>query len=154
MKKLPKEYIIAEIIPNHSNSQVGFIVQLQALKIKEGKIISRLDLRMNEKYIENKDLLQMISYDKEMFEYLDNKEALLEKFISFIGKKKLLIIDNFYTLDYLKNIKNSKESVFSYLNLEYSDDVFNRVIAKYQLEPSNHLVDLLYEALMFEDDKK
>ena len=32
--KLSKEYIIVEIIPTHSNAKVGFIAQLQALKIK------------------------------------------------------------------------------------------------------------------------
>ena len=35
-----------------------------------------------------------------------------------------------------------------------SDDVFDKIITKYQLEPSNHLVDLLYEALMFENNNK
>ena len=41
--KLPKEYVIVEIIPNHSNAKIGFIVQLQASKIKDNKIIDRLD---------------------------------------------------------------------------------------------------------------
>ena len=146
--KLPKEYIIVEIIPSHSNSKVGFIAQLQALKIKDDKIVDRIDLRVNEDLITNPDLLNMISYDKEMFTYVDND--ILKRFKDFIGKYKLLIIDNFYTKDYLSNIKNSKESVFKYLGLEYSNDVFDILIDKYKLEPSNHLVDLLYEALMFE----
>lgn len=148
--KLPKKYVIVEIIPNHSNSKIGFIVQLQALKIRNNKIIERLDLRVNENLINNKDLLNMISYDKEMFIYLDDKGSILNEFKKFIENDKLLIIDNFYTIDYLKGINNSKESVFKYLNLEYSNDVIDKVINKYQLEPSNHLVDLLFEALMFE----
>ena len=147
--RLPKEYVIAEIIPNHSNSKVGFICQLQALKIKDDKIIERLDLRVNDNLIENKDLLNMISYDKEMFTYVEKNE-LLKMFINFIKKDKLLIIDNYYTLDYLNSIPNKKESVFKYLDLELTDDVFDKLINKYKLEPSNHLVDLLYEALMFE----
>ena len=147
--KLPKEYIIIEIIPNHSNAKVGFIVQLQALKIKDNKIIDRLDLRVNENLVDNIDLLNMISYDKEMFTYVDN-DIILNKLVNFIGKDRLLIIDNSYTLDYLKNINNKKESVFKYLDLEFSNDVFDKLIDKYKLEPSNHLVDLLYEALMFE----
>ena len=147
--KLPKEYIIVEIIPNHSNAKVGFIVQLQALKIKDNKIIDRLDLRVNENLVDNIDLLNMISYDKEMFTYVDN-DIILNKLVNFIGKDRLLIIDNSYTLDYLKNINNKKESVFKYLDLEFSNDVFDKLIDKYKLEPSNHLVDLLYEALMFE----
>lgn len=153
MKKLPKEYVIVEIIPNHSNSKVGFIVQLQALKIKDSKIISRLDLRVKEELINNRDLLNMISYDKEMFHYVDDSKILMNEFIEFIGKDKLLIIDNYYTLDYLKDIKNTKESVFKYLNMEYSEDVFDKIMKKYKLEPSNHLVDLLYEALMFENSQ-
>jgi DNA polymerase III alpha subunit (gram-positive type) len=148
--KLPKEYIIVEIIPSHSNSKYGFIVQLQALKIKEDKIIDRLDLRVNEDLINNPDLVNMISYDEEMFTYVNDKEDILKDFIKFIGKDKLLIIDNYYTLDYLSKIKNKKESVFKYLNLELSDDVFDKIIKKYKLEPSNHLVDLLYEAIIFE----
>lgn len=148
--KLPKEYVIVEIIPNHSNAKVGFIVQLQALKIKEDKIIDRLDLRVNENLINNPDLVNMINYDKEMFTYVDDKDLILQKFIDFIKKDKLLIIDNYYTLDYLSIIKNKKESVFKYLGLDFSQDVFDSLIDKYQLEPSNHLVDLLYEALMFE----
>ncbi len=147
--KLPKEYIIVEIIPNHSNSKVGFICQLQALKIKEDKIVDRLDLRVNEDLINNPDLLRMISYDKEMFTYL-SKDELLTKFIDFIKNDKLLIIDNYYTIDYLNSIPNKKESVFKYLGLELSNNVFDKIIDKYKLEPSNHLVDLLYEALMFE----
>ena len=152
--KLPKEYIIVEIIPNHSNSKIGFIVQLQALKVKENKIVGRLDLRVNENLITNNDLLKMISYDKEMFQYKDNKDDIIKEFQDFIGKDKLLIIDNYYTIDYLKNIDNKKESIFKYLGLEISDDVFDKIIDKYQLEPSNHLVDLLYEALVFENSKK
>ena len=147
--KLPKEYIILEIIPNHSNAKVGFICQLQSLKIKDDKIVDRLDLRVNEDFINNPDLLRMISYDKEMFTYV-SKDELLKKFIDFIKKDKLLIIDNYYTLDYLSNIPNKKESIFKYLDLELSDDVFDKLMDKYKLEPSNHLVDLLYEALMFE----
>lgn len=148
--KLPKEYIIVEIIPNHSNASIGFIAQLQALKIKDSKIVKRLDLRVNEDLITNPDLLNMISYDKEMFTYVNND--ILTRFKDFIGKDKLLIIDNFYTKDYLKDLKNTKESVFKYLGLEYSIDVFDKLIDKYKLEPSNHLVDLLYEALMFHKD--
>ena len=149
--RLPKEYIILELIPSHSNSKIGFIVQLQALKIKDEKIIARLDLRVDEDLINNPDLLNMISYDKEMFTYVDS-DTLLNEFIKFIEKDKLLIIDNYYTLDYLQNISNKKESIFKYLGLELSNDVFDKIINKYKLEPSNHLVDLLYEALMFEKE--
>ena len=151
--KLPKEYIIVEIIPSHSNAKVGFIVQLQALKIKDNKIIDRLDLRIDDSLIINSDLLKMVSYDKEMFKYTKNKDSIIEEFTKFIQKDPLLIIDNYYTLDYLSNIPNQKISVFKYLDLDFSPDVFYKLIMKYKLEPSNHLVDLLYEALMFKDKK-
>ncbi len=152
--KLPKEYVIVEIMPSHSNSKVGFIVQLQALKIYEDKIINRLDLRVDDSLIDNSDLLNMISYDKEMFTYTKDKNYILNEFKKFIGKDKLLIIDNYYTIDYLSKITNKKDSVFKYLDLELSNDVFDKLIKKYELEPSNHLVDLLYEAIIFEKNSK
>ena len=147
--KLPKKYVIVEIIPSHSNPKMGFIVQLQALKVENDKIIGRLDLRIDESLIDNPDLLNMINYDKEMFIYTKDKDYILEEFKKFIKKDQLLIIDNYYTIDYLKEIKNTKNSVFGYLGLEFSPRVFDELMEKYGLEPSNHLVDLLYEALIF-----
>ena len=94
----------------------------------------------------------MISYDKEMFNYVE-KNDLIKMLIEFIGDIPLLIIDNDYTKDYLKNIKNKQESVFNYLDLKFSNNVFNELVDKYKLEPSNHLVDLLYEALIFEENR-
>ena len=152
--KLPKEYVIVEIIPNHSNSKIGFIVQLQALKIKNNQIIDRLDLRVDNSLIDNPRLLDMINYDNEMFTYTKDKNYILKEFAKFIGSNKLLIIDNDYTLDYLKDFNNKKESVFKYLDLEFSNDVFDKIMKKYELEPSNHLVDLLYEALIFKNSGK
>ena len=148
--KLPKEYVIVEIIPSHSKAYFGFIVQLQALKVKDDMIIGRLDLRVDESLVNNYDLLNMTSYDKEMFKYTKKRNTILDDFKKFIGDDKLLIIDNAYTEDYLSEIDNEKESVFKYMGLKYSEDVFDIMIEKYQLIPSNHLVDLLYEALMFE----
>ena len=148
--KLPKKYVIVEIIPSHSKASFGYIVQLQALKIKDDVIIGRLDLRLDESLINNYDLLKMTSYDKEMFKYTKKRNTILEDFKEFIGKDNLLIIDNDYTEAYLEEIENKKESVFKYMNLVYTDDVFDIMIKKYNLIPSNHLVDLLYEALMFE----
>jgi len=34
--------------------------------------------------------------------------------------------------------------------MEYTLDIFDRIIKKYNLVPSNHLVDLIYEALIYE----
>ena len=66
----------------------------------------------------------------------------------------LLIIDNEYTANYLEDIENKKESIFKYLKMDFSDDVIEEVIDKYKLEPSNYIVDLLYEALIFESNNK
>ncbi len=152
--RLPKEYVIVEIIPSHSQASFGYIVQLQALKVKDDIIVDRLDLRLDESLINNYDLLHMTSYDKDMFKYTKKRNTILEDFREFIGKDKLLIIDNAYTEDYLSEIENKKESVFKFMGLEYTEDVFDIMINKYNLVPSNHLVDLLYEALMFEKDEK
>lgn len=150
--KLPEEYIILEIIPTSSNKENGFIAQIQALKVNDEKIIDRLDLRVKEELLDNKDLLNMISYDKEMFTYVD-KDKMLESLINFVNNDLLMIVDNTYTLSYL-DIPNKKELVFDYLNLDYSFDVFNKLMDKYKLVPSNHLVDLVYEALIYENSKE
>ena len=148
------KYIILEIIPSHSNSEKGIILQIQALKLKGLELLDRFDYRINEELIENKDILDMLSYDKDSFIYLDNPVEMINKFKVFIEDLPLLIIDNQYTLDYLKELKNQKESIFKYLDLEISDDIFTVIMDKYKLEPSNHLVDLLYEALIYESNKK
>lgn len=154
MNKLTGKYIIVEIIPSHSNCKVGKIVQISALKIDGLKLMDRFDYRLTDDLVENQDLLNMISYDKDSFQYVSSSKELMLKFKDFIQNIKLLIIDNDYTYDYLQDIQNEKESVFKYLNLELADDVFSKIISKYHLEPSNHLVDLLYEALIYESNHK
>ena len=152
MNLFKEKYIIVELIPTHSSASVGTIAQIQALKLDGIKLIDRFDYRLNENLIENNDLKDLISYDKENFNYVDSHDEIIKAFSKWIGKLPLLIIDNYYTLDYLANIKNKKESVFKYLNLEFSDDVFDKLMKKYELEPSNHLVDLLYESIIKESN--
>ena len=65
-----------------------------------------------------------------------------------------MIIDNKYTENYLKEINNPKESIFKYLDLAFSEDIIDIIMKKYKLQPSNHIVDLLYEALIFESENK
>lgn len=149
---MTKEYIILEIIPTTSKKETGKIIQIQALKLNNLKLLDRLDIRLDESNITNPDLLAMISYDKENFTYFQDEEKLLETFKNFISDLPLLIIDNEYTKDYLKDFTNQKESIFKYLNLELTDDVFTNLINKYHLEPSNNLVDLLYEGLIYESN--
>ena len=146
------KYIILELIPSRSKSEFGEIIQLQALKLEGLKLISRFDYRVEENKINNKDLLEMISYDKENFKYVSEGKIILNEFKKFSSELPLLIIDNSYTRDYLKTLTNSKESILKYLNLDISDDVFSKIISKYKLEPTNHFVDLLYEALIKESN--
>ena len=145
------KYVILEIIPSTSKRETGNILQIQALKLNELKLIDRFDYRLDIP-LNNPDLLNILSYDKDKFTYVKDEKKLLKNFKDFISDLPLLIIDNPYTLDYLKDINNPKESVFKHLNLEYSQDVFDKIINKYNLEPSNHLVDLLYEALIYESN--
>ena len=149
-----KEYIILELIPTHSKRELGKIIQLQALKIKDFNLIDRFDYRLNEDKITNKDLVNLISYDKDSFNYLDDDKEILELFSKWSNNLPLLILDNNYTNDYLSSLTNKKESIASYLDTEYNDDLINYLIKKYNLEPSNHIVDLLYESMIMHDNEK
>lgn len=146
-----KKYIILEIIPTAVDPNRGEIAQLSALKLDGLQLIDRFDYRLVDKKINNVDIINMISYDNESFTYVDTTKEILSKFKKWIEDYDLLIIDNLYTRNYLNDIKNNKESIFKYFNMEFSDDVIDKVIDKYKLEPSNYIVDLLYEALIFEN---
>ena len=144
------KYIIVEIIPTHSDSEKGFIAQISALKLNGIILEDRFDYRVKPQFIENEDLKEIISYDKEMFQYVDNTVFIIEKFKQWAKDYPLLIIEEAYTPSYLKELKNKKELIYPYLDMDYSLDIFERIIKKYSLEPSNHLVDLLYEAIIME----
>lgn len=148
------KYIIVEIIPTHSDSNKGFIAQLSALKLEGTKLIDRFDYRVENKLIENEDLKNMISYDKEEFTIVNNIYFILEKFKKWSKDYPLLIIEESYTPSYLKELPNKKELIYPYLEMEYSIDIFERIMKKYNLEPSNHLVDILYEAIIYEGNNK
>ena len=92
----------------------------------------------------------MFSYDKESFIYLDSKKEMLEAFKEWGEDLPILILDNIYTENYLKEFSNKKESILTYLNEDYSDDIVDKLIKKYNLEPSDYIVDLLYECLIKE----
>ena len=148
------KYIIVEIIPTHSDSNEGFIAQISALKLDGIKLLDRFDYRVENKLIENKDIKNMISYDKDMFTYVNNIYFIIEKFKRWVEDYPILIMDEIYTPNYLKELPNKKELIYPYLNLEYSQDVFIKIMDKYKLEPSNHLVDILYEAIIYEGNNK
>ena len=148
------KYIIVEIIPTHSNSSEGFIAQISALKLDGIKLLDRFDYRVENKLIENIDLKNMISYDKDMFTYVDNIYFIIEKFKRWAEDYPILIMDEIYTPGYLKELNNKKELIYPYLNLKYSQNVFDEILDKYPIEPSNHLVDILYEAIIYEGNNK
>ena len=147
-----KEYIILELIPTHSKRELGKIIQLQALKIKDFNLIDRFDYRLCEDKITNKDLVNLISYDKDYFKYVNDDKKMLKEFKKWSNDLPLLILDN--TNDYLSELKNEKESIAKYLDTEYNDDLINNLIKKYNLEPTNHIVDLLYESMIMHDNEK
>ena len=148
------KYIIVEIIPTHSDKDKGFIAQISALKLDGIKLLDRFDYRVKDNLIENQDLKDLISYDKELFTYVDNTYFIIEKFKQWIEDYPLLIIDETYTPKYLSELENTKELIYPYLDMEYSIDIFDRIMNKYKIEPTNHLVDILYEAIIFHGDKK
>ena len=57
-------------------------------------------------------------------------------------------------MDYLKDINNRMELVYPYLNIDYNYDVFNTIMSKYQIAPSNYLVDIIYEAIIIESNNR
>ena len=148
------KYIIVEIIPTHSNPEHGWIAQISALKLEGIRLIDRFDYRVSNNLIENEDLRRIISYDKKMFNYVDNIYFILEKFKQWSKDYPLLIIEENYTPKYLESLENKKELIYPYLDLEYSEDIFEKIMEKYQLEPTNHLVDLLYEAIIYEGNNR
>lgn len=147
-----KKYIILEIIPTKIKD--GDIVQLSALKLNELKLVDRFDYRLSESKLENPYIKEMINYDKDSFKYKDTTEEIINDFKIWIEDYDLLIIDNLYTKNYLGEIHNNIESILTYLNLDYSDYVIDKIVDKYKLEKSNYIVDLLYESLIFESNNK
>lgn len=145
-----EKYIILEIIPTAIDPKKGDVAQLSALKIDGIKLVDRFDYRLDKSKINIPDILRMLDYDNESFKYVKTTKTLMKNFKKFIEDLPLLIIDNTYTRNYLEDIDNKKESVFKYLGLEVTDDVFDKLMNKYGLEPSCYLVDLLYEALIKE----
>ena len=137
MNLLEDKYIIVEIIPTSSDSKKGIIAQLSALKLDGIKLIDRFDYRVNDELVDNNDLLEMISYDKDNFIYTDNPDLILSEFKKWSSDLPILLIENDYTKEYLASLNNKMELVYPYLGLEYNYDVFNSIMNKYQIEASN-----------------
>ena len=147
-----KKYIILELIPTASTKEKGDIIQLSALKLEDLNLLDRFDYRLIEEKIPLTELKEMISYDKENFIYKKETEEMLEEFKKWSEDLPLLILNNSYTLDYLKELNNKKEDISDYVKIPFSDDIIDKIIEKYNLQPSNYIVDLLYEALIYESN--
>ena len=153
--KLDKDkYIIVEIIPNHSNYKKGCICQIQDLKLNVIKLIDRFDYRLTDNLVNNITVLNTMKYDCDMFKYVFDTDTMLNDFKKFVGDYNIFIVEDSYTLDYLSYLDNKMELIYPYLNMEYSLDVFDKIIDKYNLDPSNHLVDLIYEAIIYESNNE
>lgn len=150
MDLLNEKYVILEIIPTGIDRDHGEIVQLSALKLDGLKLIDRFDYRLNEEKVPIQEFIDMCSYDKDSFNYVDNTDLILDKFKEFVGDLPLLIIDNSYTRNFLNIFDNNKECVFNYMDINNNDDSIQEMIDKYKLEESNYIVDLIYEALIRE----
>lgn len=147
-----KKYIILELIPTASTKEKGDIIQLSAIKLNELTLIDRFDYRITDDKIPLTDLKEMINYGNDKFIYKNTTEEILNDFKKWSEELPLLILYNSYTLDYLKELNNKKEDISRYLNMSYTDDIIDNIIKKYNLESSNYIVDLLYEALIYESN--
>ena len=87
-----------------------------------------------------------------MFTYVDNIYFIIEKFKRWAEDLPILIIEDNYTPNYLSELDNSKELIYPYIDMEFSNDVFTKIMDKYKIEPTNHLVDILYEAIIFKKE--
>ena len=143
------KYVIVEIIPEAISPDKGNLVQISALKLDGLKLIDRFDYRLNYDLLTNKDILKLISYDQDSFTYLNSTEELLNKFSDWAEDLPIYIFDNRYTNNFLANLLNDKISIASVFDMDYTDDFVELLIKKYNLEPSNYIVDLIYEALIY-----
>ena len=155
MMDLQKEkYIIVEVIPTHSDNEKGFIAQISALKLDGIKLEDRFDYRVDDKFIENDYLRELIQYDKKQFTYVNNIYFIIEKFKQWAKDYPLLLLEEEYTKKYLSEMDNHKELVYPNFDLEFDNEIFNKIIDKYHLQHTEHLVDLVYEAIIYEGNNK
>ena len=146
------KYIILELIPDGIDPDKGIVLQVSGLKLHGLELIDRFDYRINEEMVRIKEFLEMLNYDKENFTYVDDDKIILDNLKNWVDDLPILLVDDTYTLNFLRDFDNSKELIFSLYGLENTSDVFEKIMKKYNLEPSNYLVDLLYEALIYESN--
>jgi hypothetical protein len=139
------KYVIVEIIPTTRKKDTGDIAQLCAIKIDD--IISNLNLRLEKDKIQIPDILNMINYDNNKFKYLPSTNKILNEFMLWSKNYKLIIIPNEYTLDYLRDLDNEKISICELLNIEFSNNLINDIVDKYNLNINDEVVNIIYNAI-------
>lgn len=142
------KYIILEIIPTNYKSKNGIIIQLSALKIEGLKLIERFDYRLKDEALPIIEMKDWINYDSASFTYVNTEQDIMDNFKRFNDNLPILILDNIYTKEFIESINSNINCILDYLDMEYSENIVDEIINKYHLEPSEHIVDLLYEALM------
>ena len=85
---------------------------------------------------------------------MGSTNELLAEFEKWSNNLPIYILDNDYTNNFLSSIPNQKKSIAEVLGMEYTDDFIEQVLKKYHLEPSNYIVDLLYEAIIYNSNEK
>ena len=148
MDLLKNEYVIVEIIPTSTHPSKGDIIQLSALKLSGLQLKERFDERLKEDLILIPDFKELISYDKDSFEYKNSTKEILNDFKKWSNNLPLLILDNAYTKNFLEELPNNKESILTYLNKEYHDQIIEELIKENNIEQTNYIVDILYESLI------
>ncbi len=142
------KYIILEIIPTNYKTKGGVIIQLSALKIDGLNLIERFDYRLKDTSLPILEMKEWINYDNEYFTYVDSEQDILNMFQKFSNDLPIFILNDDYTQDFITPLTKNIHNILDYLDMSYSNDIINKIIAKYNLEPSEHIVDLLYEALI------
>lgn len=140
------KFIIVELIPTARFKNTGDIAQLCALKCTNNRI-SKLNLRLELNKIQIPDILSMVNYDIDNFEYLSTTNKILSKFKTWAKNYKLIIIPNDYTLDYLSELENEKISVCEILKIKFSELIIDDICNKYNINRNQEIVDIIYEAI-------
>ena len=148
MNLLNSKYIIVEIIPTAVTPKKGEIIQISALKLNALTLLDRFDYRLDDASLPIPEMLSWISYDKDLFTYRNKSSAILKEFKTWSEKLPILVLDETYTKAYLEKLGNELIPILSFLEEEYSTDIIDKLAIKYNLEPSNYIVDLLYESLI------
>lgn len=135
--------IIIELIPDKIKN--GDIIQISALKVRNNIIEERLDIRYLKSNL-SYDIQNMISYDNDKHKYLNSSLEMLNELKKFTNDYPLYIMSDNYTKNYLKDFKTL--AIEDILNEKYDINLIDNLKKKYNIQDTNYIVDILYEALI------